>query len=137
MITGFTWALLLGGSYYDIKYRALPNGFLVIGGLLATVFAFLFQPVKLISVAGAIGLGAAILGVSALTRGGIGFGDGLFLGLLGINLGFFCVFSVFLIALFLSAIAAIILLLIKKKNRKYTFPFVPFLTMAYGIICFM
>ncbi len=135
MISGFTWALLLGGSYYDIRYRALPNRFLVIGGLLAIALAFLLRPVSVLSMVGSMGLGAAIVGLSVLTRGGIGVGDGLFLGMLGINLGFSGLFSVFVAALLLSALAAIILLFFKKGNRKYAFPFIPFVAMAYGIVC--
>lgn len=137
MVVGFHWILLLTGSYFDIRYRALPNRFLLVGTLLAAVFAVLLKPVSWFSLAGGIGLGAAVVGLSALTKGGIGKGDGLFLGMLGINLGFFEVFFVFLSALFLAALAAAVVLLFRKGNRKSAFPFVPFLALAYGVSCFI
>ncbi len=137
MIIGFHWILLLTGSYFDIRYRALPNRFLLAGMLLAAVLAVLFRPVSWFSLVGGVGLGMAVVGLSVLTKGGIGKGDGLFLGVLGINLGFSGLFFIFLCALLLAAFVAAAVLVLRKGNRKSAFPFVPFLALAYGVGCFV
>lgn len=76
-------------------------------------------------------LGAVVLGVGYLTSEAIGYGDGLAVGILGIWLGFWQTFEILFLALFLSACAAAIVIVIKRPGRKYRIPFVPFLLMGW------
>ncbi|MDO5389785.1 MAG: prepilin peptidase [Eubacteriales bacterium] len=75
--------------------------------------------------------GAVLLGVSKLSREALGMGDALLMLVLGIYLGLEAAFDVLLLALFLAAVWAGILILAKKKSRSYAFPFVPFLMIGY------
>ncbi len=134
MVIGYNWILLVSGSILDIKYKALPGWFLTIGGALAIIAAIVFRPISLWEMIGGLFLGVLLFGVSLLTRGALGRGDGIFIAILGINWGFSTVFSVFSGALLLSALLAILLIIVKKANRKTAFPFLPFLGASYGII---
>lgn len=135
MVIGFTWLLLLMGSIYDIKYKALPWWFLAGGAVVAFVLAFVLRPVELWKMVGGLVLGMLLFGISFLTGGALGKGDGIIIGIIGLNLGFPIVFSVFSGALLLAAVLAIVLIIFKKANRKTTLPFLPFLGVAYGVFC--
>ena len=135
MEMGFSWILLIVGSIFDIKYKSLPGWFLMIGGVLAVGLAVLLKPVSLWQMAGGLLLGLLLLGISFVSRGALGRGDGIFLGIIGLNLGFSTVFSIFTGALLLAAILAILLVIIKRANKNTAFPFLPFLGASYGILC--
>ena len=135
MEMGFSWILLVVGSIFDIKYKSLPGWFLTIGGMLAVGLAVLLKPISLWQMAGGLLLGLLLLGISFMTRGALGRGDGIFLAIIGLNLGFSTVFSIFTGALLLAAILAILLVIIKRANKNTAFPFLPFLGVSYGILC--
>ena len=75
--------------------------------------------------------GAVLLGVSKLSREALGMGDALLMLVLGIYLGLEAALDVLLLALFLDAVWAGILVFTAKKSRNYAFPFVPFLLIGY------
>lgn len=135
MTMGFSWILLVIGSIFDIKYKSLPGWFLMVGGVLAIGLAVLLRPISLWEMAGGLLLGILLFGVSLVTRGALGRGDGIFLGIIGLNLGFSTVFSIFTGALLLAAMLAILLMIVKRANKNTAFPFLPFLGVSYGIIC--
>ena len=135
MTMGFSWILLVVGSIFDIKYKSLPGWFLMIGGALAVGLAAFLKPVSLWEMAGGLFLGLLLLGISLVTRGALGKGDGIFLAIIGLNLGFSTVFSIFTGALLLAAMLAILLMIIKRVNKDTAFPFLPFLGVSYGILC--
>lgn len=77
-------------------------------------------------------IGVLFLGIAAVTREGIGYGDGMVIGVCGLYLGFFkTLYLVFYALLFCSAASAV-LLMRKKKTRKNSVPFVPYLLLGYG-----
>lgn len=135
MTMGFSWILLVVGSIFDIKYKSLLGWFLMIGGALAVGLAALLKPVSLWEMAGGLFLGVLLFGISLVTRGALGRGDGIFLGIIGLNLGFSTVFSIFTGALLLAAVLAILLIIIKRVNKNTALPFLPFLGVSYGILC--
>ena len=75
--------------------------------------------------------GAVLLGVSKFSREALGMGDALLMLVLGIYLGLEAALDVLLLALFLAAVWAGILIVVGKKGRNYAFPFVPFLLIGY------
>lgn len=75
--------------------------------------------------------GVALLGVSKLSGEALGMGDALLMLVLGIYLGLEAALDVLLLALFLAAVWAGILIFVGKKNKNATFPFVPFLLIGY------
>jgi len=107
-------------------------GFLVL--LLCTIWN---QEVHLFYSLGGISIGLILLGISFITRGQIGMGDGLIVCITGMSLGFTKNAMLLGFGLFGSAIFSMILLSFKLANRKKTIPFVPFLLCGYvGVLLF-
>ncbi|HOO27975.1 MAG TPA: prepilin peptidase [Lachnospiraceae bacterium] len=71
---------------------------------------------------------------SRLFRGGIGEGDAWLFMLTGLMLGVRVNVLMLMLGLLLSAVYAGYLLLVKKRGRKESFPFIPFLFLAYIIL---
>lgn len=135
MVIGFTCLLLLLGSIFDIKYKALPQWLLISSAVAAMILAVIFHPVELWKMVGGFLLGLVLLVVSFFTGGALGKGDGIIIGIIGLNLGFPIVFSIFTTAVLLASILALILIVFRRVNRKTAFPFLPFLGVSYGFYC--
>ncbi|MBR5969244.1 MAG: prepilin peptidase [Lachnospiraceae bacterium] len=80
--------------------------------------------------------GLLLLGLSVMSRGAVGAGDGLLLAAAGPVFGLKEILTLLMIALLLSAVVSAVLLLLKKADRKARIPFVPFLTTAMGVVLF-
>ncbi len=78
--------------------------------------------------------GIMLLLCSKLLRGAIGEGDAYLTMLTGVMLGGENNLRLLLVALLLSAFCAFFLILVKKKEKTATFPFVPFLFLSYILI---
>lgn len=72
---------------------------------------------------------------SIVTNEEIGKGDAAILSTIGIFLGLKKTILVLIYALFSTIIIGGILLLIRKKNKKYKIPFVPFILFSYIALC--
>lgn len=128
-------------SVLDIKDREFP----VL--LLLLLFAFLIggqciQPFRAWSdcLMGVLP-GALLVLFHYLTRGGIGLGDGLLIGILGLFLGFWENLSLLFFSLLLEAVFAGGLCVKRKLagkafERNLTLPFVPFITCGYVLLLF-
>lgn len=68
---------------------------------------------------------------SYISQGGIGFGDGLLVMVIGVFLGAADTIQVLLYAVFLSALWALFLFTVKKKGKEHEIPFIPFLMAAF------
>lgn len=85
------------------------------------------------SVAGA-GLGCFLLLLAKITEEKIGYGDGWIILVTGIYLGFRYNLLLLTMSLFLSALTSVVLLMLRKVNRKSTMPFVAFIFAGYCIM---
>lgn len=72
---------------------------------------------------------------SIVTNEEVGKGDAVILSTIGIFLGLKKTILVLIYALFSTIIIGGILLLIRKKNKKYKIPFVPFILFSYIALC--
>ena len=72
-----------------------------------------------------------ILGVSKVTKEGIGYGDSLLILIMGIYLGIWGLLEVLMTAFFILGIIGLICVVIKRKKKGLAFPFYPFLTVGY------
>lgn len=79
----------------------------------------------------AIGTGGLFLGLSMLTHGDIGMGDGWVLAALGTMLDAEELLPALCIGLVCSALWALILLIVFKCRKNTEIPFVPFLLLGY------
>jgi leader peptidase (prepilin peptidase)/N-methyltransferase len=78
---------------------------------------------------GAIGF-AILLLIAIVSRGGMGWGDVKLAALIGLATGFPLVFLAIIMGAILGGIVAVALVIAKKKNRRQTIPFGPFLAVA-------
>lgn len=123
-------------SVLDIKDREFP----VLSLLLLFVFLIggqCIHPFRAWSDC-ALGVlpGVLLLLFHYLTRGGIGLGDGLLIGILGVQLGFWENLSLLFFSLLLEVVFAGGLCVKRKLagkafERSMTLPFVPFITCGY------
>ncbi len=72
--------------------------------------------------------------LSKATEGAIGEGDALVYLLTGIALGFFRNVELLLCSLVLASFVSGFLLVFRRVGKKYRIPFIPFTTVAYGVV---
>lgn len=128
-------AILLGFSMWtDIKKKMISGILLGTFAVIGVVMLLIFRQKSIWSVVTGILPGVAIMGISRLTRGEIGMGDGALLCVTGLFVGFYVNLEMFFIALFMAAVWGMILVMFKKAGRKTELPFAPFMMMAYIIV---
>ena len=126
-------------SIYDIRTKKIPvYGFAVVFVYsLISVFCFGDRPEVWTDVGLSIIPGLMLIGLSVITEGKVGVGDGIIIAALGPGLGFErCVYMLTL-ALIFNCIFAGVLLALHKVKPKTRIPFVPFVTMSMGVISFV
>ncbi len=126
-------------SYFDVKYRAIPKRFLLLGSVIGVCCAggcIMRQPSFMWQYLLACMPGVFFIFTAILTHK-VGLGDGWLLLILGATLKYNYCLTVFAVSMFLISGYSIIQLLIKQKNQQSTIPYVPFLTMAMilSLIC--
>jgi len=78
---------------------------------------------------GGIGFGLFLL-IAIVSRGGMGWGDVKLAALIGLATGFPLVFLAIIMGAILGGIVAVALVIAKKRKRRETIPFGPFLALA-------
>jgi leader peptidase (prepilin peptidase)/N-methyltransferase len=81
------------------------------------------------AIGGAIGFGIFLL-IALISRGGMGWGDVKLAGLIGLATGFPLVFLSVIMGAILGGIVAVAMVITKKRQRRQTIPFGPFLAAA-------
>ena len=128
---------LLGiSTVIDIKTRKVSFKILVLYGALGMLNLVFFDGQNLYAALGGALIGIFVLGISKLTRGGIGMGDGFLIIVTGVFLGTWKNIELLLGSFFLAAIFSVFYLIVKKKNdkkeiRKKEIPLVPFLFLSF------
>lgn len=128
-------------SIFDIKNRE----FSIILPCILLLFLIVYQCISrsfdwLFCGAGMVP-GALLILFHYLTRGGVGLGDGIVIGVLGFHLGLWENLSLLFLSLVLEMIFAVGVL-VKKKiqkeavSRHMTIPFIPFVTGGYLLLMF-
>lgn len=127
---------LTGLSVFDIRYRKVPVWMVLLGGAV-TVGAGICGCVQGENSVGALMGGlipGTILLLLALATQKAGWVDGIVLMLLGSILGFWqCVLAAMLSLVMISALS-VVLLVLKKVDKRTRIPYVPFLTMGF-VLC--
>lgn len=143
------WSVMLivfGGitSVLDIRTKRIPNK-LVLSMLAAWVITIV--PVLFLDTSRAVLLirdsmlgfafgGGLFLLVYIISRKGLGGGDVKFMAVAGLYLGFHGVIPTIFCGSILAAITALVLIVLKKLNRKDTMPLAPFLYVGMLITIF-
>ncbi len=130
--------LLLGiCCYTDLKKRVVSMKILLIFLLISLLWMIVFRQFSVGSMIKSPLLGIVLLICSKLLKGAVGEGDAYLTMLTGVMLGGENNLRLLLVALLLSALCALFLVLVKKKEKTVTFPFVPFLFLSYVLTFIM
>lgn len=126
-------------SVQDVKNKEISARLLVISAVISFAGAFIGvwkNNLSITDVVVSLLPGAGMLFLSFATRQQIGYGDGLVALVLGPAFGIRIMLLGIVIAFFGSSIFSIILLLLKKAEKKTRIPFVPFITLGTAVACF-
>ena len=116
----------------DFKYKEIPLWFTLLGGVVGIVIC-VREERTVFEVLVSCLPGLVVIFFSWMTKEIIGYGDGIVLLVMGFYLSLSQVLSVGMFAVFIAGIVALILLTVFQKRGSYRIPFIPFLTLAYGI----
>lgn len=121
---------LMINTWTDIRKKEICFPALCVfltGGILWRILQGQFWPDGIFS----LGIGIAVLVISIISVGEIGFGDGLLILAMGSVLKFKNLAGVLCFALLLCGICSGFQLLVLKKERNREIPFAPFLLAGY------
>lgn len=134
MITkGWTIIFLCICAITDIYERKVYTAFCIANGIVIGSIHFFMRDIGFINFALGLFLGICFLVITFLTRGAVGSGDGIVIGIVGMAIGFIETIEVLCWSLLLSVIVAIIGIISKKVNWKSKLPFVPFILTGFLI----
>lgn len=132
-IVVITSGYLVTMAVIDRRKKEIP----ILPGILCLIFLVFAQVIK----GGdwkhwlpGILVGIILYVISKLSKGSIGEGDAFVYMVTGISMGFVRNLELLIISLFLASFVGSILLITKRVGRKYAIPFVPFTTVAYGMV---
>ncbi len=121
-------------SFQDIRKRQVYLSVIVIYGVLGILYVFWHRDNLAVLLLGAVP-GLLLMCVGKASGGALGMGDGLAVMISGIYMGIWNTLEFIALSLFLAAVWAGFLMFVKKKGRKASFPFVPFMLAAYVMLC--
>lgn len=124
------WLGIQGGL--DLKYKEIPLWLAIFGGMVGIVFCILERR-TLGEVVLSCLPGVIALVFSKLTKEVMGYGDGIVFLVMGIYLSLERLLAIGMLAFMIAGVVALILLVIFRKKGNYRIPFLPFLSLAYGI----
>ena len=122
----------------DLDHGLILNKVVYPSMIVALLLALLPQPwltqwivtgIANAALGGAIGFGIFLL-IAIISRGGMGWGDVKLVALIGLATGFPLVFLSIIIGAILGGIVAVAMVIAKKRQRRQTIPFGPFLAVA-------
>ena len=118
-------------SAEDIKKKRVRLNPILFFGILGIFFHMLWRMRSIEDLLLGMSVGVALLVISMLTGGRIGAGDAVLLIVTGIYLGLEKNLELFFCGLLLCSMWALGLLILRKKSRKDSIPFVPFFLSSY------
>lgn len=135
MIQKFILFMVLAvAAYKDIKEQKVYVYLLYIAAVLGVFCHIWYQVPAVPDMIGGMAVGLILLLITWASRGNVGMGDGLMVMVSGIFLGFQKNAALLMTALGLSGLAALFLITIKRKEKNYRIPFLPFLFAAYLVL---
>lgn len=127
------WGVLILGSVWDIRKKTMPNWLLLAGAMLGFLLNRIEKQEFLTGLL-AVMPGAGFLLLAFITREKIGYGDGLFLMVLGLLAGSQACVSELGIGLFFASLYSLFLWVVKKAKVDTRIPFIPFLGAAHVVL---
>ena len=126
--------LLIICAVEDWKRKEVNVVYILLFGIVGVILHLLYPNCSVYSMLFGLLLGIGIVGISILSRGSIGMGDGILLVVTGVYLGGYENLELFLTGMLFVGIWSLGLLVLKKKKRKERIAFIPFLLAAYAVM---
>ena len=123
--------LLFVAAVIDLKRRQISRGFIVALMIVSLTSIFARVDYGIWNAIGGALIGICAVGLSIISKEQIGRGDGLVIAALGIALGFRECLATVCLASMIMALVSVVVLLLKKGNRKTRLPFIPALFVGY------
>lgn len=115
----------------DFKTKQISLSCVIVAMFLIITIRILFSYLPFQSMITGLTIGLILIVISKITKDQIGIGDGLIFCCTGLGIGFFHNLYLLLYSLSLAAIYAGFMIVVYRKNRKYSLPFVPFICFGY------
>ena len=126
---------LILSTLIDLRKKEVNISLCISVALVGLIYEIFISKTDILSIILGILPGIFLMLTSIVTNEEIGKGDAAILSTIGIFLGLKKTILVLIYALFSTIIIGGILLLIRKKNKKYKIPFVPFILFSYIVFC--
>lgn len=118
-------------AYEDCKEKEIYVYLPISAMIVELGMHLVYQDAKLADILLGASVGGLLLLIAWGSRGSVGIGDGMMLVVSGVFLGFWGNVVLLMTALGMVGILALFLIVIKRKEKHYRLPFVPFLLVAY------
>lgn len=126
---------LILSTWIDLRKKEVNISLCISVALVGLIYEIFISKTDILSIILGILPGIFLMLTSIVTNEEVGKGDAVILSTIGIFLGLKKTILVLIYALFSTIIIGGILLLIRKKNKKYKIPFVPFILFSYIALC--
>lgn len=137
--------LLAAMAWVDFKEKIIPNQLILVGlalwGVEVLLEIFLFHmDIKMVLLFSALGggvWGGLLVLIALVVKTALGMGDAKMFFVIGLIYGLNNTYSILLVSLFIMAVVSIILLLLRKVNRKSSVPMAPFVLGGFALCIFL
>lgn len=126
---------LILSTLIDLRKKEVNISLCISVALVGLIYEIFISKTDILFIILGILPGIFLMLTSIVTNEEVGKGDAVILSTIGIFLGLKKTILVLIYALFSTIIIGGILLLIRKKNKKYKIPFVPFILFSYIALC--
>ncbi len=127
--------LLIPSGIHDLRTRLIPVWYVGIFAGLAVLYHLLLSDGFFLQMTAGAALGLLFMLVSRISGGALGMGDALVITALGLWCGISDCLTLVLFAFVLSGTCSGIWILVRRKSRKDSLPFVPFLLLSCIVSC--
>ncbi len=123
-------------SVTDIRKREVGVVVVCLSGILGVVYHIMYRRISVYDMLGGLLIGVFVYLIALLTREKIGKGDAIVCMVTGIYLGFWNNLLLLWLSSLLAGLAGIVAMLVFRKKKTDTLPFVPFLSAAGLVVVF-
>lgn len=137
VINSLAAAVLFVCAVADIKKKELSVKLFAMLGIVALLGCIYgWKNAGIMAAAGALP-GILLLVLARITEQSIGYGDGILLAELGLLTGVGKCMLILAAALAMAGVFSLVIVVVKKVDKRYKIPFVPFLATAFAAGCFI